>query len=283
MGILIKGKELADEIKQEIKEEVSRLKSKPGIAVVIVGDDPASKIYVSKKNKTAVEVGMNSSIIELNRNISQLDLEKVLEKLNKDDKIDAILVQLPLPGHINTYDIIQKIDTYKDVDGFHPENVGRLSAGLEPYAVPCTPYGIIKLLEENNIQIQGKKAVVIGRSNIVGKPMSMLLLNRNATVCICHSKTSDLKEIASSADILVSAIGKPKLINKDFVKDGAVVIDVGINRTEQGKLIGDVDFENVESKASYITPVPGGVGPMTIAMLLNNTLRLHKLRSYLVS
>jgi len=276
MAILIKGKELAQRIREDIKNEVLSLGTKPGLAVIIVGEDPASKVYVGSKEKAAVDAGFYSVVIKLDKDISQADLEKKIDKLNADKSIHGILVQLPLPKHINSEEIIQKILPQKDVDGFHPLNVGRLWTGLNPYAISCTPYGIIKLLEEYKIEIAGKNAVIIGRSNIVGKPMAGLLVARNATVTICHSKTVNLKEVASQADILISAIGKPKFITEDFVKEGAVVIDVGINRTEDGKLVGDVDFDNVESKASYITPVPGGVGPMTIAMLLYNTLELSK-------
>ena len=276
MTILIKGKELSEKIIENIKNEVVNLDGKPSITVIIVGDNPASKVYVSKKKKTTQNAGMNSQVIELAEKTTQQELENIIDTLNKDESVNAILVQLPLPKHINTYDIIEKIKPEKDVDGFHPINVGKLSIGLKPYAVPCTPAGVIKLLDEYKIEIQGKNAVIVGRSNIVGKPIAQLLLERNATVTICHSRTKDLKDVTSQADILVSAIGKPKFIKEDFVKQGAVVIDVGINRLETGKLCGDVDFESVESKVSYITPVPGGVGPMTIAMLLSNTLELYK-------
>lgn len=277
MAILIKGKELADNIRNDIKSQISKLGIKPGIAVVIVGDDPASKVYVGRKEKATLEAGFHSVVIKMDENISQIELENQIDKLNMDDNIHAILVQLPLPKHLDSYAIIQKILPHKDVDGFHPVNVGKLWIGLKPYSLPCTPYGVIKLIEYNNINISGKNAVIIGRSNIVGKPMASLLLDRNATVTICHSKTANLKEISSKADILVSAIGKPNFVTKDFVKEGAIVIDVGINRLADGKLTGDVDFEDVEAKAGYITPVPGGVGPMTIAMLLYNALELCKL------
>ncbi|MDD3013850.1 MAG: bifunctional methylenetetrahydrofolate dehydrogenase/methenyltetrahydrofolate cyclohydrolase FolD [Candidatus Gastranaerophilales bacterium] len=276
MAILIKGSELAQKIRENIKNEVSSLGIKPGIAVVIVGEDPASKVYVGRKEKATLEAGFNSIVIKLDKKITQAELEIKIDELNTDNDIHAILVQLPLPKHINSDEIIQKILPHKDVDGFHPLNVGKLWIGLQPYSVPCTPYGIIKLLEENNIQISGKHAVIIGRSNIVGKPMASLLLSRNATVTVCHSRTANLKEIASQADILVSAIGKPAFISEGFIKEGAVVIDVGINRMPDGKLTGDVDFNKVEQKAGYITPVPGGVGPMTIAMLLYNALNLCK-------
>jgi len=276
MAILIKGSELAQKIKEDIKNQVLELGIKPGIAVIIVGDDPASKIYVGKKEKETLEAGFHSVVVRLNKDISQIDLENKIDALNADSSIHAILVQLPIPKHLDTDAIIERILPQKDVDGFHPLNVGKLWIGLETYAIPCTPYGVIKLLEEYNIPVSGKHAVIIGRSNIVGKPMASLLLSRNATVTVCHSKTANLKEIASQADILVSAIGKPEFITEDFVKEGAVVIDVGINRTTDGKLVGDVDFKKVESKAGYITPVPGGVGLMTRAMLLSNTLDLYK-------
>jgi len=249
--------------------------------VIIVGENPASKVYVNKKKKTAEKAGFNSNVIELPESVSQEELEKCIDELNMDCEVDGILVQLPLPGHINTYDIIERIKPDKDVDGFHPLNVGKLSTGLEPYAVSCTPSGIIRLLEEYNIEIEGKNAVIIGRSNIVGKPLAALLLNKNATVTVCHSRTKNLEEICRQADILVAAVGRAKFVKAHWVKDGAVVIDVGINRTSEGKLAGDVDFENVCEKVGYITPVPGGVGPMTIAMLLLNTLKLFKLHNNL--
>lgn len=276
MAILIKGKDLADKIIQNIKQELEKYDKKPCLAVIIVGSNPASKVYVGKKEKTAQEAGFNSRVIELEESSTQQELEKHIEVLNNDPEVNGILVQLPLPKHIDTYEIIEKILPKKDVDGFHPINAGNLSIGLEPYAVSCTPLGIIKLLEEYNIEIEGKHAVVVGRSNIVGKPMSFLLLQKNATVTICHSRTKNLPEVCKQADILVAAVGIPKLIKGDWIKDGAVIIDVGINRTEAGTLVGDVDFEAVERKASFITPVPGGVGPMTIAILLSNTLKLFK-------
>jgi methylenetetrahydrofolate dehydrogenase (NADP+)/methenyltetrahydrofolate cyclohydrolase len=279
MAILIKGKDLSAKIVEEIRREVENYDKKPTLVVIIVGNNPASQVYVSKKKHTAKLAGFNSRVIELEESINQQELEKQIEILNQDKNINGILVQLPLPKHINTYDIIEKILPEKDVDGFHPINIGRLAIGLKPYAISCTPYGIIKLLEENNIEIEGKHAVIIGRSNIVGKPLSYLLLNKNATVTVCHSKTKNLPEIASQGDILIAAVGIPKFVKADWVKEGATVIDVGINRTEEGKLIGDVDFEEVEKKAGYITPVPGGVGPMTIAMLLSNTLELFKLQN----
>lgn len=279
MTILIKGKELSEKIVASIAEEVKNYEKKPGLTVIIVGENPASKVYVNKKKKTAEEAGFNSTIIELPEDVSQQELERHIDELNNDDSVDAILVQLPLPKHINTYDILERIKPEKDVDGFHPVNVGKLVIGLKPLAISCTPYGIIKLLEENKIEIEGKNAVIIGRSNIVGKPMASLLLNRNATVTVCHSKTTSLRRVCMQADILIAAVGREKFVKADWVKPGAVVIDVGINRTEEGKLVGDVDFEEVSKKAGYITPVPGGVGPMTIAMLLSNTLELYKMHN----
>lgn len=277
MANLIKGKELSQKIVAQVREEALKCTRKPGLTVIIVGENPASKVYVNKKKKTSEEAGFNSRVIELPESVSQQELERYIDELNADAAIDGILVQLPLPKHINTYDILERIRPDKDVDGFHPVNVGRLVTGLNPYAISCTPYGIIRLLEENNIEIEGKHAVVIGRSNIVGKPIASLLLNRNATVTICHSRTKNLPEVCAQADILVAAVGIPKFVKADWVKEGATVIDVGINRTEEGKLVGDVDFEAVEPKAGSITPVPGGVGPMTIAMLLSNTLELYKM------
>lgn len=279
MTNLIRGKELSEKIVEKIGEEVKNYDKKPGLTVIIVGENPASKVYVNKKKKTAEKAGFNSEIIELPESVSQQGLEKHIEELNNNTAVDGILVQLPLPGHINAYDIIEKIKPEKDVDGFHPVNIGRLVIGLNPYAISCTPAGIIKLLEENNIEIEGKNAVIIGRSNIVGKPLASLLLNRNATVTVCHSRTKNLQEVCSHADILIAAVGREKFVKADWVKQGATVIDVGINRTEEGKLVGDVDFEEVSQKAAYITPVPGGVGPMTIAMLLSNTLKLFKIHN----
>lgn len=281
MANLIKGKELSEKIVAQVREEALKYEKeagrKPGLTVIIVGENPASKVYVNKKKKTAEEAGFKSEVIALTEDVSQQELEQHIDKLNADSTVDGILVQLPLPKHINTYEILERIAPDKDVDGFHPINAGKLMTGLKPYAVPCTPYGIIRLLDENRIEIEGKHAVVIGRSNIVGKPVAALLLNRSATVTVCHSKTNNLPEICVQADILVAAVGIPKFVKADWVKEGATIIDVGINRTEEGKLVGDVDFDNVAPKAGNITPVPGGVGPMTIAMLLSNTLDLFKL------
>lgn len=278
MTILLKSKDLAQRIQQNIKEEVQKYKDKPSITVIIVGDNPASKVYVAKKNETAKAIGINSVVVEFDENVSQQVLEEKIQQLNEDTEINAILVQLPLPKHINTDAIIEKISPEKDVDGFHPLNMGKLLTGLTPYALPCTPAGIMRLFEEYNISLDGKNAVVIGRSNIVGKPVSVLMLEKNTTVTICHSRTKNLKDITNKADIVISAMGRPKFVMSDFIKEGAVVIDVGTFRTEEGKLSGDVDFSNVKEKTSYITPVPGGVGPMTIAILMENTLNLYKLQ-----
>jgi len=274
---LLSGKETADKIIEQVRKEVQKLVAKPTLAVIIVGNDPASEIYVKRKDEDAKQAGINSFVIKMPANISQIQLELKIDELNNEKNINAILVQLPLPDHINTFDIIQRIRPDKDVDGLHPLNAGKLFAGLEPYAIACTPLGVIKLLEAYNIKIEGKHVVIIGRSNLVGKPLVHLMLQKNATVTICHSKTQNIQDISTKADILVSAIGQPALIKPDWVKEGAVVVDVGINRNENGKLCGDVDFEEVKAKASYITPVPGGVGLMTRAMLVWNTLNLYNL------
>ena len=269
---LINGKQIAKETYAELKERTEALAEKgiiPGLTVIIVGENPASMTYVASKEKKAAQLGWNSKVIRLEESISQAELIEVIEKLNADQSVDGILVQLPLPKHINELDVLEKIDPDKDVDGFHIVNSGRLFAGLDGF-VPCTPKGIMKLIASTGVDVSGKNAVVLGRSLIVGKPISLLLTAENATVTICHSRTADLREHTLRADILVAAIGKPKFVTADMVKEGAVVIDVGINRTEEG-LVGDVDFESVKEKAGYITPGPGGVGPMTIAMLMENT------------
>ena len=275
MAILIDGKELAgikrEEIAKETKELADKTGTTPGLAVVIVGDDPASQTYVRNKAKACEEVGFYSEVVSLPANTSQRDLLKVIAELNDRIDIDGILVQLPLPKHINEKAVIGKISPKKDVDGFTPSNAGKVLIGSPKFA-PCTPAGIMELVKSTGINIEGKYCVVVGRSNIVGKPVAMMMLHENATVTICHSKTANLKEITSKADILIAAVGKPGFITGDMVKEGAVVIDVGINRNEEGKLCGDVNFEQVEPKAGFITPVPGGVGPMTITMLLKNTL-----------
>ena len=276
MTKLIDGKTVAKEILDNLADEVLFLNKKPCLAVIIVGNDPASKIYVNLKKKKALELGFNSIVIELPENTLEKDLIYKIEELNSDENVNAILVQMPLPKHINPLKIIETISPQKDVDCFHPYNVGNISIGKKSYVYPCTPKGIIRLLEYYDIKTEGKHAVVIGRSNIVGRPLSQMLINENATVTICHSKTKNLSEITKTADILISAVGKPNLVTENMVKDGVVIIDVGMNRLENGKLCGDVDFENVKDKASYITPVPGGVGPMTICSLMVNTYDLFK-------
>ena len=282
MSELIDGKKVSEDTRAEIAKGVEELKNSsgitPGLAAVLVGEDPASEIYVRNKRKACEKVGIYSEEHKLSQETTEEELLALVEKLNNDDKIHGILVQLPLPDHINSTKILRTVTPLKDVDGFHPENVGMLVEGT-PRFISCTPYGIIKMLDYYNIEIKGQEAVVVGRSNIVGKPVGMLLLHRHATVTTCHSRTRDLGEVTRRADILVAAIGRANFITADMVKDGVVVIDVGINRNEDGKLTGDVDFENVKEKASYITPVPGGVGPMTIAMLLWNTLESAKMKA----
>lgn len=273
-GKLIDGREIGKKIREEIQERVSSLKEKgctPGLAVIIVGDNQASHTYVKNKQKSSVEVGMKSELIQLPETVTEAALLEQIKQLNDDDSIHGILVQLPLPKHIDEDRVILTIDPTKDVDGFHPENVGKMIIGQRAF-LSCTPYGIIKLLERTNTPIKGQHAVIVGRSNIVGKPMGQLLLQRDATVTYCHSHTDDLAKHTKQADILIVAIGQAKFINETHVKEGAVVIDVGMNRDENGKLCGDVDFDSVLPKSSAITPVPGGVGPMTITMLLKNTL-----------
>lgn len=275
MSIIIDGKEVAKEKRKQIKSRVEALKSQGktvGLAVIIVGENPASKVYVNNKKKGCSEVGIESFEYALPENTTEQELKELVEKLNNDDRVNGILCQLPLPEHINEDAVINTISPEKDVDAFHPQNVGHIMIGDYTF-LPCTPAGIMEMLKFYNISVNGKKCVVIGRSNIVGKPMAMLLLKENGTVEICHSKTENLKEETLSADILVAAVGKANFVTEDMVKQGAVVIDVGMNRDENGKLCGDVDFENVKEKTSYITPVPGGVGPMTITMLLENTVR----------
>ena len=271
---LIDGKRLAHEMRAGIKESVEKYKAESGkdigLAVVLVGEDPASQVYVRNKIKACEEVGIKSYAYYLDKDTAQAWVEELIRSLSVDNKINGILVQLPLPAHLDSKKILELIPYAKDVDGFSAENMGRLSMN-EPCLVACTPNGVMKMFESENICLSGKNAVVIGRSNIVGKPMAMLLTNANATVTLCHSKTADLKAKCLEADIVVAAIGKAKFITADMIKEGAVVIDVGMNRDENGKLCGDVDFENVKEKCSYITPVPGGVGPMTITMLMYNT------------
>ncbi|EHU5360155.1 bifunctional methylenetetrahydrofolate dehydrogenase/methenyltetrahydrofolate cyclohydrolase FolD [Listeria monocytogenes] len=278
MGEIIDGKKLAKEIQEKVTREVAELVKegkKPGLAVVLVGDNQASRTYVRNKQKRTEEAGMKSVLIELPENVTEEKLLSVVEELNEDKTIHGILVQLPLPEHISEEKVIDTISYDKDVDGFHPVNVGNLFIGKDSF-VPCTPAGIIELIKSTGTQIEGKRAVVIGRSNIVGKPVAQLLLNENATVTIAHSRTKDLAQVAKEADILVVATGLAKFVKKDFIKPGAIVIDVGMDRDENNKLCGDVDFDDVVEEAGFITPVPGGVGPMTITMLLTNTLKAAK-------
>ncbi|ABS52171.1 bifunctional methylenetetrahydrofolate dehydrogenase/methenyltetrahydrofolate cyclohydrolase FolD [Campylobacter hominis] len=277
---LIDGKAISAKVKEEVKNEAAQLTEKgvvPCLAVILVGDDKASQTYVNSKEKACKACGIRSLKYTLEANTSESALIDLIQSLNENDEVDGILVQLPLPKHIDENKILEKISCEKDVDGFHAVNVGRLVSGLDGF-VPCTPCGIMRLFKEYDIEISGKNAVVIGRSNIVGKPMANLLLNANATVTVTHSKTQNLAKITKDADIIVVAIGKPNFLKADMVKNGAVVIDVGINRLENNKLVGDADFENVANKCSFITPVPGGVGPMTIAMLLKNTIKSAKNR-----
>ena len=269
----IDGKEVAAQVTENVKKRVEVLKEKgitPGLAVVLVGNNSASQTYVNNKTKTCERLGMYSVMVTLDENVSEDELLQNVAILNNDEKIHGILVQLPLPKHINEDRVISAISPLKDVDGFHPENVGKMMIGQQTF-IPCTPFGVMKLLEYSDIDVAGKHAVIIGRSNIVGKPMGQLLLQKDATVTYCHSKTKDLRAMTKQADILVVALGRAKMIDASYIKDGAVVIDVGINRDENNKLCGDVDFESAKEVASKITPVPGGVGPMTIAMLMENT------------
>ncbi len=272
MDFIIDGKKISNEIKDELKEKVAKLKNEGKeitLAVVLVGQDPASKIYVKNKEKACEYVGVNSKTYELPQTTSEEELLKLINELNANQEVNGILVQLPLPKHINEELVINTISPLKDVDGFHPENVGKLSIGQAGF-ISCTPAGIIELLKRYNIEIEGKNCVIVGRSNIVGKPMAMLLLRENATVTVCHSRTKNLEEMTKQADILVAAIGRAKFIGKEHIKEGAIIIDVGMNRDDNNKLCGDVDFDAVKDCVKAITPVPGGVGPMTIAMLLYN-------------
>lgn len=272
MASIIDGKKISQEIKDELKTKVEALKAEgktAALAVIQVGNDPASSVYVNNKKKACAYIGIESLSYELPEETTEEELLKLVERLNTDDKVHGILVQLPVPKHIDADKIIQTISPKKDVDGFHPENVGNLVIGEKGF-VSCTPAGIIQLLKRSNIEMTGKNCVVVGRSNIVGKPMALLMLRENATVTIAHSKTQNLKELCKTADILIVAIGKPQFITAEYVKEGAVIIDVGIHRDENNKLCGDVKYDEVEPLASAITPVPGGVGPMTIAMLMNN-------------
>jgi methylenetetrahydrofolate dehydrogenase (NADP+)/methenyltetrahydrofolate cyclohydrolase len=273
---LLDGKKIAEELREKVKQEVSSLEEKPGLAVILVGKEPASEIYVNLKVKKCEEAGIKSYKYELEEKTSEKELLELISKLNKDKKINGILVQLPLPGHISRNIIVSAVASEKDVDGFGPMNIGKLIL-KEPCLKPCTPRGIIKLIKSYDIELKGKNVVIIGRSIIVGNPVSQMLLNEEATVTICHSKTKSLKEHTLNADIIVSAVGKKNLVTADMVKKGAVVVDVGTVRDGK-KLCGDVDFENVKEKCSYITPVPGGVGPMTIACLLENTVTAYKMQ-----
>lgn len=273
------GKELAKEIRGNLKIEVTELKKQgiiPKLAVIMVGDDKASQVYVRNKSKACDEIGIEYEEYLKDASTTQEELLNLIDELNEREDISGILLQSPIPKHLDIREAFNRIDYKKDVDGFNPVNVGKLAIGEDCF-ISCTPYGVVKLLEANNIEIEGKHVVILGRSNIVGRPLIQCMLNKNATVTVCHSRTQNLKEFTKQADILISAIGKAKFITEDMVKDGAVVIDVGINRNDEGKLVGDVDYENVEPKTSYITPVPGGVGPMTIAMLMNNVVKAAKI------
>lgn len=278
MAEIINGKEIAENILNNIKKEVENFDVKPTLAVIIVGCDPASKVYVKNKIKKSEFLGFNSILKELPEDIQKEELLDVIKNLNNDKNVNGILLQLPLPNGLDEKDFLDEISPIKDVDGFTTYNSGKLFKGEKPYSIACTPKGIIKLLETKNINLEGKVAVVVGRSNIVGKPVANLLLQKNATVIQAHSKTKNLPKILKLADIIISATGKEEFIKGDMVKEGAIIIDVGITRNKNGKLTGDVDFESVYNKVSYITPVPGGVGPMTIATLMENTLELYKLQ-----
>ncbi len=278
MAEIINGKEIAESILNNIKKEVENFDVKPTLAVIIVGCNPASKVYVKNKIKKSEFLGFNSILKELPEDIQKEELLDVIKNLNNDKNVNGILLQLPLPNGLDEKDFLDEISPIKDVDGFTTYNSGKLFKGEKPYSIACTPKGIIKLLETKNINLEGKVAVVVGRSNIVGKPVANLLLQKNATVIQAHSKTKNLPEILKLADIIISATGKEEFIKGDMVKEGAIIIDVGITRNKNGKLTGDVDFESVYNKVSYITPVPGGVGPMTIATLMENTLELYKLQ-----
>ena len=275
MAVIIDGKALAKKIRENLKKECEELKQKgiiPKLAVIMVGDNPASKVYVKNKSKACEEIGINYEEYLLEENTTQEQLIDLIQNLNKDKTVNGILLQSPIPDHLNINQAIKAITCSKDVDGFTPSSIGKLMIGEDTF-ISCTPYGVIKMFEEYNIDLTGKNVVILGRSNIVGKPLLQCCLNKNATVTVCHSKTKDLIEYTKRADILIAAIGKSKFVKKEMLKDGVVVIDVGINRGEDGKLTGDVDFDEVEKIASYITPVPGGVGPMTIAMLMNNVIK----------
>ena len=283
MAEIISGKIVSEKIRSEIREEVVKYIDKtgrtPGLAVILVGENPASVVYVRNKHKTCMEVGINSFEYNLPADASEAELISLIESLNSDEKVDGILVQLPLPSHIDEEKVINSIIADKDVDAFSPSNVGRILIGEYSF-LPCTPSGVMELIDYYHIDLEGKNCVVIGRSNIVGKPMALLLLERNATVTVCHSRTRNLSEYTTKADLVVVAVGREGFLKADMIKPGAVVIDVGINRNKEGRLCGDVDFDSVEPIASYITPVPGGVGPMTITMLMKNTVSAAKMHSY---
>lgn len=281
MAVIIDGKILRDKILNELRAKTSLLSVKPSLSVIIVGDDPASKIYVNTKKKKALEIGFKSEIIEFSKDVDETVLLDAIRQLNSDKNVNAILVQLPLPAHIDTNKVIEAIDPMKDVDCFHPYNAGKIFTNSDTALYPCTPKGIIRLLEEYNVDVQGKNVVIVGRSNIVGRPLAAMLTNLNATVTLCHSKTDNIAYYTKNADIVISAAGSAGLIKADMLKEGVIVVDVGMNRietSEGNRLVGDVDFEDVEKIASLITPVPGGVGPMTICSLMVNTYNLYKLQ-----
>jgi len=281
MAELLNGKELAKKVREELKIEVETLKNEgiiPKLAVIMVGDNSSSEVYVKNKSKACIKVGIEFEEFLMDKETSEKELLELIEKLNNDDSVNGILLQSPVPKHIDINKAFRTIKPEKDVDGFNPVNVGNLVIGEDCF-ISCTPYGVMKLLKEYNIEIEGKNAVVLGRSNIVGKPMVQCLLSENATITVCHSKTKEIKNIVKNADIIISAIGKPNFVTEDMIKEGTVVVDVGINRLENGKIVGDVDFESVNKKAGYITPVPGGVGPMTIAMLLENVVKATKIQN----
>lgn len=278
MSEIIDGKNLAKEIRESLKVEANKLKEKgiiPHLSVIMVGDNDASKVYVRNKSRACEEIGIEFKEYLLPNDTKQEELISLIEKLNKDKNVNGILLQSPIPKPLNIQEAFNTIDPKKDVDGFNPYNVGNLCIGQDGF-IPCTPYGIMKMFEKYNIEIDGKKVAIIGRSNIVGKPMAQCMLSKNATVTICHSRTRELKKELKDADIIISAAGKRNMVTEDMVKEGAVIIDVGMNRNDEGKLCGDVDFEKLKEKASYITPVPGGVGPMTIAMLMSNVIKATK-------
>ena len=279
---ILDGKKVSAKVRKNLKLEVDNLKKegiKPKLAVIMVGDDIASKVYVRNKNKACEEIGIEYEEFLLNTDTTMEELLNVIDNLNKNQNIDGILLQSPIPKHLDINKAFRAILPEKDVDGFHPINAGKLSIG-EKCFVPCTPHGVVKIIEEYNIETEGKNVVIVGRSNIVGKPLIQCMLQKNATVTVCHSKTKNLEEFTKKADILIVAIGKPKFITENMVREGVVVIDIGINRNEEGKIVGDVDFDNVSKKASYITPVPGGVGPMTVAMLMENVVEAAKQNKY---